>query len=220
MREQIKKRALRFAYLNDTLYRRSYDQLWLRCVSRQEAEHIMKEVHSGLCGAHQSGPKMRLRIKHLGYYWLGIWLRRACEKMSLVPNTWWLYTPTSKPVAPHRGVLAFWLMGYRYNRAYPPSSGGHRFILAATYYFSKRAEAIALKEVKASHVVQFVRTQVVYRFGAPKEIKSDNGTAFQNAKVYAFANQHKIDWKFSSIYNPAGRGFQQNIDSPIEENGW
>jgi hypothetical protein len=27
MQEQLQKRALRFAYLNNTLYRRSYDQL-------------------------------------------------------------------------------------------------------------------------------------------------------------------------------------------------
>ncbi|KAJ3688919.1 hypothetical protein LUZ61_018083 [Rhynchospora tenuis] len=68
-REQLKRRVLCYVYVNDTLYRRSYDQLWLRCVSQEEAQKIVREVHSGFCGAHQSGPKMRLHIKRMGYYW-------------------------------------------------------------------------------------------------------------------------------------------------------
>jgi ribonuclease HI len=68
-REQIRKRALRFAYVNNTLYRRSADTMWLKCVSSQEAKHLIKEVHEGMCGAHEAGPKMCHRIKRLGYYW-------------------------------------------------------------------------------------------------------------------------------------------------------
>ncbi|KAL0458779.1 UNVERIFIED_CONTAM: hypothetical protein Slati_0505100 [Sesamum latifolium] len=29
----------------------------------------MEEAHSGVCGAHQSGPKLHFRIKRMGYYW-------------------------------------------------------------------------------------------------------------------------------------------------------
>jgi hypothetical protein len=36
------------------------------------------------------------------------------------------------------------------------SSGGHLYILAATDYFSKWAEAAALKEVKKETVVKFI----------------------------------------------------------------
>ena len=66
---QLKKRAMRFAFVNDVLYRRSYDQLLLRCLSKKESEEAMHEVHSSICGAHQSEPKMWLKIKHIRYYW-------------------------------------------------------------------------------------------------------------------------------------------------------
>jgi hypothetical protein len=66
--DKLRKRVLRYAYVGNTLYRRSYDQQWLRYVSGPEAEQIMKEIHSGLCEAHQSGPKMKLKIKRMGYY--------------------------------------------------------------------------------------------------------------------------------------------------------
>jgi ribonuclease HI len=67
--DQLRKWVLRYAYVGNTLYRRSYNQLWQRCVSGPETEQVMKEIHSGLCRAHQSGPKMKLKIKRMRYYW-------------------------------------------------------------------------------------------------------------------------------------------------------
>jgi hypothetical protein len=58
---QLRKRVLRYVYVGNTLYRRSYDQLWLRCVSGPEAKQVMKEIHSRLCRAHQSGPKNKIK---------------------------------------------------------------------------------------------------------------------------------------------------------------
>ena len=43
----------------------------------------------------------------------------------------------------------------------PPTSKGHRFILAITEYFSKWAEAIPLKEVKAIDVIKFIKHHVM-----------------------------------------------------------
>ena len=64
---QLKKRAMRFTLINDVLYRRSYDQLLLRCLSK-ESEEAMHEGHSGICSAHQSGSKMQPKIKHIRFY--------------------------------------------------------------------------------------------------------------------------------------------------------
>jgi len=60
----------------------------------------------------------------------------------------------------------------------PPSSKGHQFILAITDYFSKKAEAISLREVKTSNVVKFIKHHVVYRFGMPQQIVHDNRPQF------------------------------------------
>jgi hypothetical protein len=44
---------------------------------------------------------------------------------------------------------------------HPPSSKGHKFILATTDYFSKWEE-VALKEVKVENVENFIRTNLIY----------------------------------------------------------
>ena len=52
----------------------------------------------------------------------------------------------------------------------PPSSGGQCFILAATDYFSRRAEAIPLREVKFDNVINFLERHIIYRFGIHRRI--------------------------------------------------
>ncbi|KAJ8621804.1 hypothetical protein MRB53_030333 [Persea americana] len=46
----------------------------------------------------------------------------------------------------------------------PPSSKGHRFIFAATDYFSKWSEAFAFSEMKTLSIIQFLRTNIICRF--------------------------------------------------------
>jgi len=43
----------------------------------------------------------------------------------------------------------------------PPTSKGHRFILAKIDYFSKWVEVIPLKEVKTSDVINFIKHHVL-----------------------------------------------------------
>ena len=61
---------------------------------------------------------------------------------------------------------------------FPPSSRGHKFILVATDYFTKWVEAIPLKTVTSKDMVDFVREHIVYRFGIPQIITTNQGTMF------------------------------------------
>ncbi|XP_024164019.1 uncharacterized protein LOC112170997 [Rosa chinensis] len=70
-------RKIRFLALNyflrgDELRRRGEDGIDFRCVYGREAKRLMREVHEGVCGAHQAGPKMRWLIRRHGYYWPSI----------------------------------------------------------------------------------------------------------------------------------------------------
>uniref|UniRef100_A0A803M6A9 Uncharacterized protein n=1 Tax=Chenopodium quinoa TaxID=63459 RepID=A0A803M6A9_CHEQI len=67
-RTEICRRASRLILFKGTLYRRSFDKLWSRCLEDQEAAKTIEEFHSRICGAHQSGPKLHDRIKRMGYY--------------------------------------------------------------------------------------------------------------------------------------------------------
>ncbi|KAJ1700962.1 hypothetical protein LUZ63_000741 [Rhynchospora breviuscula] len=97
----------------------------------------------------------------------------------------------------------------------PPALNGHRFILAATDYFSKWAEARSYREIKASDVVKFFTNQVLYRYENPRKIISDNGTVFKNTKVDDFAKKYKIERRYSSVYNPRANGLAEAFNKVL-----
>ncbi|XP_070034842.1 uncharacterized protein [Nicotiana tomentosiformis] len=65
---EIRRRAPRFLYCKDTLYKRLFEGVLLRCLGEYEALQALHEAHSGVCGSHQSGPKLHFHIKRMGYY--------------------------------------------------------------------------------------------------------------------------------------------------------
>jgi hypothetical protein len=60
----------------------------------------------------------------------------------------------------------------------PPSNKGHKFVLLATDYFTKWVEAIPLKEVTPENMIEFVKEHIIYRFGIPQTITTDQGAQF------------------------------------------
>ena len=54
----------------DILYKKSKDQILLRCVDANEARKIIHEIHEGVCGTHASGQVMARQIMKAEYYWM------------------------------------------------------------------------------------------------------------------------------------------------------
>ena len=57
----LRSLAKRFFIFNGVLYKRD-KALHLRCVLEKEAEQIMRDVHSGVCGPHINGKKLTRKI--------------------------------------------------------------------------------------------------------------------------------------------------------------
>ncbi|KAM0971134.1 hypothetical protein PS1_019324 [Malus domestica] len=111
----------------------------------------MEEAHSGVCGAHQSGPKLHFQLKRMGYYWPSMvkdCLEHAkrCQACQFHAN--FIHQPP-KPLHPTAASWPFDAWGLDVvGPITPKSSAGEAYILAAIDYFSKWAEAIPLREVK------------------------------------------------------------------------
>nr|XP_009788288.1 PREDICTED: uncharacterized protein K02A2.6-like [Nicotiana sylvestris] len=97
----------------------------------------------------------------------------------------------------------------------PKSSGGHLYILAATGYFSKWAEAIALKEVKKENVASFIRVNIIYRFGIPRYIIMDNGKPFDNRLMNKICELFGFKQRNSSMYNAATNGLAEAFNKTL-----
>ncbi|XP_074277258.1 uncharacterized protein LOC141600898 [Silene latifolia] len=151
---EVRRCSSHFIYYKGTLYRRSFNRLWLRCLDEDEGRHAMEEAHAAW-GLDVVGP---------------------------LPNK---------------------------------SSAGHLYILAGTDYFSKWAEAVPFREVKKENVVDFVRTQTIYRYGVPRYIITDNGKPFFNKLMDALIEKFKFAQHKSSMYNAPANGLAEAFNKTL-----
>jgi len=162
---KIQRQASCFLCYNDTPYQCSFLGLWLRCLGEEEAHHVMEEAYLGVCGVHQPGPKLCDRIKRMGYYWPTmvhdyIDLTKWYDACQFPAN--FIHQPLES-LDPTVGSWPFEKWGlYAIGPLTPKSSVDHLYIITGTDYFSKWAEAIALKEVQIGNVVGFIRMHIIY----------------------------------------------------------
>jgi hypothetical protein len=51
------------------LYHKTTDDLLLKCLDSDQDKVAMGEVHEGICGTHQSAPKMKWLLRKGMFYW-------------------------------------------------------------------------------------------------------------------------------------------------------
>ncbi|XP_075638892.1 uncharacterized protein LOC142610799 [Castanea sativa] len=67
---KLKVQVSRFVLIRDILYKRGFSRPYLRCLEPEEAEHVMREVHEGICGNHSRSRSLVHKLIQAGYYWL------------------------------------------------------------------------------------------------------------------------------------------------------
>ncbi|XP_021297798.1 uncharacterized protein K02A2.6-like [Herrania umbratica] len=83
-----------------------------------------------------------------------------------------------------------------------PPSKGYTWILAVRECFTKWVEDISLQNVIGSTVANFIKENIICRFGIPRRIFSDNGTPFINASVRELLALYNVDHvKFTLYYS-------------------
>jgi transposase InsO family protein len=81
------------------------------------------------------------------------------------------------------------------------SRGGHTYLLVAIDKFSKSIEAVPVTNQEASMAVKFFES-IIYRYGVPNGIITDNGTNFTSGEFQDFAKELGIKIKYASMAHP------------------
>ncbi|XP_057808484.1 uncharacterized protein LOC131022962 [Salvia miltiorrhiza] len=61
-----------YCLINDQLYKRSFTHPLLKCLSPEEANFALKEIHVGCCGGHTEFRDLIRKIIRVGFYWPNI----------------------------------------------------------------------------------------------------------------------------------------------------
>ena len=66
--KRIRYRSTRYTIINGELYRKGFSKALQRCVTGEEAEKILRDIHSGICGNHTEGKSLAHKILRQGFY--------------------------------------------------------------------------------------------------------------------------------------------------------
>ena len=142
-------RLARFTVHRGTLYKRGFSTPILKCVGKEDANYILREVHEGICGNHIGARTLAGKILRRGYYWPtmlkdAIELVRKCKacqehvKISHLP-----YEPLTSITSP----WPFQKWGLDILGPLPIGRGQCKFIIVAVDYFTKWVEAEPLATI-------------------------------------------------------------------------
>ena len=75
---KLRARSARFTIHQGTLYKRGFSTPILKCVGKEDANYILREVHEGVCGNHIEARTLAGKPLRQGYYWPTM-LKKATE---------------------------------------------------------------------------------------------------------------------------------------------
>ena len=67
-RRKLRLHAKNYLIIGDTLYCKGVDSILHRCLTHEEADIVLNDSHSGLCGGHLSGLAMAHKILRASYF--------------------------------------------------------------------------------------------------------------------------------------------------------
>ncbi|KAK0575146.1 hypothetical protein LWI29_034598 [Acer saccharum] len=180
---------------------------------------ILRSIHSGVCGNHTGGKSLAHKILRQGFYWPTLFAEaqqfvESCETCQRVAND------IRRPPELLRSLTSPWpfaMWGLDLIGPMPTGTkGGAKHAILAVDYFTKWAEAEALVHITEANTTSFVKKNIIYRFGIPSIIITDNGTQFDNKKFREMCEEFKIVNYYASPAHPQTNGQTEAVNKVIK----
>ena len=185
---KIRARSARFTNHKGSLYKRGFFTPFLKCISGEDTRYVLREVHEGVCGNHIGARALAGKVLRQRYYWPTI-LKDATDlvkKCRICQEHTKISRLPSEPLTSIASPWPFQQWGLDILGPLPIGKGQCKFIIVAVDYFTKWAEAEPLTTITKKKIRNFVWRAIIYRFGIPRALVSDNGKQFDNAKFRDF----------------------------------
>ena len=66
---KIQIQSTRFSLIDGQLYKQSLGGPYLKCLTPEQSQYVLAELHEGICGNHLGGRTLAHRAHTQGYYW-------------------------------------------------------------------------------------------------------------------------------------------------------
>ncbi|GKF47012.1 reverse transcriptase domain-containing protein [Tanacetum coccineum] len=154
----LRLKAVRYAVINETLYKKSFLRPWLRCVGPLQANYILREIHEGSCSMYFGPRSMVAKALRSGYYWPTMHtdarnLIRECIDCRV-------YRPVPRnPQEKLRPIMSLWPFykwGIDIAGPFPEGPSKVKFLIVAMDYFTKWIEEKPVATITGAQVKKFI----------------------------------------------------------------
>jgi hypothetical protein len=214
---KLKVKVAQFTLINNTLYKRGFMLPLLKCVSQEEGDYILREIHEGVCGNHFGSRVLAYKAIRAGFHCSNMSrdsmrIVKTCDKCQRFANV------SQRPPKDLCSVSSPWPFSqWRVDLVgpFPQGKGGVRFTVVAVDYFTQLAEAEALSSITAKCIEKFLWKNIIGRHGIPHAFVIDNGKQFDCDSFQEWCAKLNIRIYFSSLGHPQANGLVEATNKTI-----
>ena len=203
-RRRLRTMAKKYTLQNDELYYRDTDGELKLCLAQSEVPAVLTEFHESSFGGHW-GRDVTISNLRRHFYWPTMrkdvieHLKRceACQQ--------WSKWPKSNELRPTWVVEPFDLLYLDWIIDLPMTSSRKSCIITCTDALTKWTETRATVRATALESTKFLAEQVIFRFGVPVAVATDNGTHFMG-EFDTFLKAMNITHHWGTPYHPQSTG--------------
>jgi hypothetical protein len=177
---RIARMAKSFTLINGELYKHAASSVLWRCVPIPQGRELLRDIHAGVC-SHHAAPRTLVGNAFLqGFYWPTA-IVDASEIVHTCEGCQFYARKSNLPAHVLQTIPVTWpfaVWGLDIVGPLRKAPGGYTHLLVAIDKFSKWVEVRPITNLRAELVVTFF-TDIVYRFGVPNSIITDNGPNLQ-----------------------------------------
>eukprot|EP00253_Pinus_taeda_P023824 PITA_23824 len=174
-KSKIMRKSAPFTWIGGNLFKLGPGKILRQCVKQEEVFDILLTCHDGPCGGHFAVKKTAFKILQACYYWPTLHqdVRRyisqcdRCQRMGKpIPRD-------EMSLHPQVDFKPFEKWGMYFIGPINPPSKQKSYIIVCTDYLTKWAETKAIKAAIEEKVAVFLRENIFYKFGYPRELVID-----------------------------------------------
>ena len=153
----MEARTRPYVIIEGELYKQGVCSPLLKCLSRTEGQEVMKEIHTGLCGAHIGSRPLLGKVFRQGFYWP----KAASDATDLVQkceNCQKCARDQKQSSSLTQLIQLTWPLqrwGLDLLGPLPLAQGNMKYVMVAVGYFSKWIEAKRLATITSATVQKF-----------------------------------------------------------------
>jgi transposase InsO family protein len=200
---RIARMAKSFTLIDGELYKRAASGILQRCVPIPQGCELLRDIHAGMCDHHAAPRTLVGNAFRQGFYWPTA-VADASEIVRTCKGCQFYACKSNLPTHVLQTIPITWpfaVWGLDIIGPLRKAPGGYTHLLVAIDKFSKWVEVRPITNLRAEQAVTFF-TDIVYRFGVPNSIITDNGSQFAGRKFLEFCDKFHIRVDWASVAHP------------------